>query len=92
VDPSTIPDPAVLAEYERALKASKDYERRYDLQFQLRRIDERAMCFVERLLAEQYTNSEEDRQKYEALLAASPVNEMRKERLLHLAPMHDWGH
>jgi len=44
VDPSTIPDPAVRAEYERALKASKDYEKWYDVQFQLRQIDERPCC------------------------------------------------
>lgn len=87
VDPSTIPDSAVRAEYERALKASKDYEKHYDIQFQLRRIDERAMRFIEWLLAERYTNSEE----FEALLAASPVNELRKERLRDLMPkpVHD---
>ena len=81
VDPATIPDPAVRAEYERALKASKDYEKWYDVQFQLRRIEERAMRFVELLLAEKYTNSEGDRQELEELLAASPVNDLRKERL-----------
>lgn len=92
VDPATIPDPAVRAEYERALKASKDYEKRYDVQFQLRRIDERAMRFVERLLAERYTNSEEDRQEFEELLAVSPVNELRKERLQALTPKHAREH
>lgn len=85
VDPATIPDPAVRAEYERALKASKDYEKRYDVQLQLRRIDERAMRFVERFLAERYTNSE-DRQEFEELLSASPVNDLRKEKLRALVP------
>lgn len=86
VDPSTIPDPAVRAEYERALKASKDYEKWCDVQFQLRQIDERAMRFVGRLLAERYTNSEGDKQEFDGLLAASPVNEQRKERLRGLMP------
>ncbi len=81
VDPLTIPDPAVRAEYERALKASKDYGKWYDVQFQLRRIEERAMRFVELFLAEKYTNSEGDRQELEELLAASPVNDLHKERL-----------
>ena len=45
------------------------------------RIEERAMRFVELLLAETDTNSEEDRQEFEELLAASPVDEPRKERL-----------
>ncbi|OKH47518.1 hypothetical protein NIES30_13760 [Phormidium tenue NIES-30] len=86
VDPATIPDPTVRAEYERALKASKDYERWYDVQFQLRQIDERAMRFVELFLAERYTRSGEDRQEFEALLAASPVSLLRQERLRAIAP------
>lgn len=86
VDPSTIPDPAARAEYERALKASKEYERWYDVQFQLRRLDERAMRFVELSLAAIYTNSEEDRQEFEEILAASPVNELRQQRLRDLLP------
>ena len=88
VDPATIPAPEVRAEYERALKASKDYEKWYDVQFQLRRIDERAMRFVELLLAERFTSSDEARQKLEELLAASPVNESRKERLRALISEH----
>lgn len=55
-DPSTIPDPAVRTEYERALKTNKDYEKAYGVQFQLRRIDERAMRFVERFPAERYAD------------------------------------
>jgi hypothetical protein len=86
VDPATIADPAVRAEYERALKASKDYEKRYDIQFQLRRIDERSMRFVERFLAERYTNSQEDRREFEELLAASPINDLRKDKLRALVP------
>lgn len=86
VDPATITDPAVRAEYERALKASKDYEKWYDVQFQLRGIDERAMRFVERLLADRYTNSEKDRQEFEELLSASRINDSRKKRLRSFFP------
>jgi hypothetical protein len=86
VDPSTIKDPSERAEYERALKASKDYAKWYDIQYQLRRIDERAMRFVELLLAGMYSNSEGDRQEFEDVLAASPVNEVRKEHLRALMP------
>ena len=92
VDPSTIPDPAVRAEYERALKASKEYETWYDVQFQLRQIDERAMRFVERLLAERYTESLADRQEFDQLLAASSVSEARKDRLRALIPEHARKH
>jgi hypothetical protein len=44
------------------------------------------MHFVELLLAGLYSNSEADRQAFEDLLAASPVNELRKERLRALMP------
>jgi hypothetical protein len=44
------------------------------------------MRFLERLLAERYTKSEGDRQEFEGLLAASPVNKLRKERLRALMP------
>src|SRR5450759_138617 len=52
VDPLAIPDPAVRAKYEQALKASKDKADRYRVQLQLRRIGERAMAAAGRLLAE----------------------------------------
>lgn len=81
VDPETIPDPAVRAEYLRALNAGKEYMKWYDIQYQLRGIDERAMHFVERFLAEQYTDSAADQQTFENLLVASPANEVRKQRL-----------
>ena len=81
VDPSTIPDPVARAQYEQALKASKDYDKWYRVQLQLQRIDERAMRFVGWLLAERYTDSPADRQEFEELLAASPMNDARKERL-----------
>ena len=86
VDPATIPDPVARAEYERALKASSDYEKWYGVQSELRRIDERAMRFLAWLLAERYTNSAKDRQEVEALLAASPVNDQRAEQLRALVP------
>jgi hypothetical protein len=81
VDPSTIPDPAERAEYERALKAGKEHEKWYDVQFQLRRIDERAMRFVERFVAGRYTDAPADRRELEELLAESSVAEERKKRL-----------
>lgn len=81
VDPATIPDPKVRAQYVQALKANKEENRRYFAQLQLRRIDERTMRFFGLLLADRYTNSEGDRQEFEELLAASPVNELRKKRL-----------
>ena len=91
VDPSTIQDPAVRAQYERALKANKEAHKRYYAQLQLRRIDDRAMRMVERLLAERYTNAAGDRQDFEGLLAASPVKEPRKERLRTLMPKPESG-
>ena len=85
VDPSTIPDPAERAEYERALRASKDYEKWYDVQFQLRQLDQRALLFVEWLLAERYTRSLADRQEFDELLASSSLSEARKKQIRALA-------
>ena len=86
VDPATIPDPVMRAEYERALKASKENEKRYDVQFQLRRISERAMRFVERFLAEKYSNSQADRQELEELLSGAPISDLRKKQLRSFFP------
>jgi len=86
VDPATIPDPEARAQYVQALKVNKDDNHRYFVQLQLRRIDERTMRFVELLLADRYTNSKGGRQEFEELLAASPVNELRKKRLRALVP------
>jgi hypothetical protein len=92
VDPATIPDPAVRAEYERALQASKDNAKRYDVQFQLRRIDERAMRFVERFMAERYSESQTDRQELEELLSAAPINDSRKKQLRSFFPGNGSSH
>jgi hypothetical protein len=83
IDPMTIPDPIERAEYERALKASRDYKWWYDLQYQLRRIEERAMRFLALFIAERYPDSPADRRELEKLLAESTVDEARKQRLRH---------
>ena len=89
VDPASISDPQERAKYIQALKENKTEIQRYSVQFELRRIDERAMRFVERLLADRYTNSEADRREFEELLASSSVNEQRKERLRALMAKPD---
>jgi len=81
IDPATIPDPQERAKYVQALKANKEENQHYFVQSELRHIDERAMRFVERLLADRYTNSTEDKREFEELLASSSINEQRKERL-----------
>ena len=86
VDPSAIKDPIERAEYLRALEASKDYAKWYDVQYQLRQIDERAMRIVALLLPGMYSNSAADRREFEDLLAASPVSESRKDQLRALMP------
>jgi hypothetical protein len=81
VDPASIPDPEERARYVQALKANKDARRQYSVQFDLRRIDERAMLFFGRFLTDRYNESEHDRTEFEGLLAASAVNEARKAQL-----------
>lgn len=86
VDPSTIADPVARAQYERTLKANKDYAKWYDVQDQLRRIDERSMRFVELFLSERYTDSPADRSELEELLSATPLSDVRKAQLQALMP------
>ena len=74
VDPETIEDPAVRAEYVRALKASKDYERHYSTQMQLRSIDERALGNFGVFLRDHDVDAA-------SALAAAPLSESRKQRL-----------
>jgi len=81
VNPASIPDPEARARYVQALQANKDAQHRYSVQLELRRIDERAMLFFERFVADRYGSSEQDRKELDELLAASPVNEARKEHV-----------
>jgi hypothetical protein len=85
VDPSTILDPNERAEYERALKASKEYERWYDVQFELRRIDARSIRFMEVWLNQNYQNSETDRREIDQLIETSGLGDVRKDQMRTLA-------
>jgi hypothetical protein len=85
VDPSTIPHPAVRAAYERALRQSREREREYRVQFELRRLDDRAMHLVALLLRGTYPDPM-DEQELDDLLAASPAEGSRKARVRALLP------
>ena len=86
VDPAAISDPVVRAQYEQALKASKDHANRYRTQLYLRRIDERAASAAGQLLSKKYAGSAADRREFEKLLVKSQVSDARKERLRALMP------
>jgi len=81
VDPSTIVNPDERAKYERELKASKDYERWYHLQYDLRRIDEQSIRFMEVWLAQHYRNFEADRRELDQVIETSRLSEVRKEQM-----------
>jgi len=81
VDPESIPDPNARAQYVQALKASEDYARWYDVQYQLRQIEARAMLFIRQILAERFPATQSGRQELEELLATSGLDDVRKERL-----------
>lgn len=76
VDPAAIPDPAARAAYQQALESGKEAERRFSIQFQLRRIEERALRHAAILLA-----GRRDRPEIDGLLAASRASESRKQQL-----------
>jgi hypothetical protein len=81
VDPLAIADPAVRAEYERALKANKNDRKAWDIQFQLRQIDERAMHHLARFVGEMGSQSGEVRRSFEDALARIPLTGPRKTRV-----------
>jgi len=85
VDPETIPDPKVRAQYVLDLQANNEAHHHFFTQLQLRRTDERAMRFLKPLLMYGFAGAEGGRQIFEAMLAASPVNAERKKRLRALA-------
>lgn len=81
VDPAGIPNPTERAEYERALKTSKEYAKWYDVQYQLREIERRAQQFLELFIAGRYADSAADRREIEDLLAEYSGDEERKQAL-----------
>jgi hypothetical protein len=81
VDPAAIADPQERARYVQALRDNKDQNRRYSVQDQLRRVDERAMRFFGRLLIDRYGGSPAGQREFEHLLAAAPLGGRRRERL-----------
>jgi hypothetical protein len=89
VDPETISDPDQRAEYVRLLKKSKEDARLWDIQFQLRRIEERAMYSIETLLTQRFSTSPASRQAGEELLAASTVTDARRQQLRALLTKQD---
>ncbi len=86
IDPAAIPDPAVRARYEQELKARRDYLKYCTVQFQLRRIDDRATASIGRFVERCYTSSPADRSEFEELLAAAPLSAARKHLLRKLKP------
>jgi hypothetical protein len=91
IDPASIPDPTMRARYEQQLKANKDYFKYHSVQFQLRRIDERATDFLKRFVNRCYTGQSKDREEFEAVLADPALSATRREMLRKLepAPPHD---
>jgi len=81
IDPAAILNPAMRARYEQELKARKDYLKYYTVQFQLRRIDERAMTGAKCLLAEMHGGSPSGRQVLEELFTSALLSDARKGRL-----------
>lgn len=86
IDPAAIDDTAARAQYEQALKASKDHAERYRVQHELRRIDADAMHAVETLARDRWTDSPENRKAFYDAVAAASVSESRKQRLRDLMP------
>jgi hypothetical protein len=81
IRPADIPDPAVRAEYEQALREAADKAERYRFQLELRRIDERAMAGLARFLAGAYSGPEASRDELGPVLAGASYGDRQRARL-----------
>ncbi|HEY7393090.1 MAG TPA: hypothetical protein VH640_31510 [Bryobacteraceae bacterium] len=81
IDPNSIPDPEVRAEYEAALEENERKVERYRLQIRLRRIDPRATSDVERSLIRHYTTSAVDQDELDGLIKSAKLSGARQKQL-----------
>jgi hypothetical protein len=81
VDPATIADPQRRAAYVAALKANKAARRRYFVQLELHRADERALRRLPPLLDCGFGRTPDGARDLEALLADFHLSKARQQRL-----------
>lgn len=84
IDPKSIPDPAVRAQYEAALKENRTQAEKYRIQLKLTRLNPRASKDVERFLTSNYSSSAVDQLELEHLLKQaklSPARQLQLEQL-----------
>jgi hypothetical protein len=81
VDPTSIADPRLRSEYERAISANQQKAKKYKLQSKLHQIDRRATTQIEAHLASTYSASPGDLAELDKLFDDSAVTTRRKASL-----------
>jgi hypothetical protein len=81
VDPETIADPAERAAYVRTLEERRLHAEWWDAQFQLRRLEERALRFAEHFLTGRYGDPAEARRELDEVLSIVPLGDALAARL-----------
>lgn len=90
VDPATITDPAIRARYERDLKTIREKLQRYNVQFELRGIEERTVDDLKLFAEACFTGSSADRREFEELLDTSSLSDVRRKKFRKLVRPGLW--
>jgi hypothetical protein len=90
LDPAAIADPVIRARYEQELRTNAEDWARYKVQFQLRRVEERAVDDLELLAENCFMGSSADRQEFAELTNASSLGKGRSKKLRKLLRPRRW--
>jgi len=90
VDPAAIADPAIRARYEQELKTNRENWVRYNVQFQLRGVEERAVDDLKLFAERCFAGSSANRQEYEQLLNTSSLSDRLKKKFRKLGRPRLW--
>ncbi len=85
-DPALIDDPKARAEYEKAIAANSAKIKHYNLQTQLRRLNDRIPPRVERFIRASYTSAIDDRQELRTAFEKYVTDAKRKAGLWKILP------
>ena len=90
VDPASISDPVIRAQYEQDLQTTRENRQRYNVQFELRGIEERAIDDLKLFAEACFTGSSAERREFQALVDASSLTDARKKSVRKAARGRLW--
>ena len=88
VDPKSIPEADVRAQYEAALAKNREKAETYRIQSRLRFLEERAKPDVEGFIRRNYSKSDSDRAELKALVEGAQIPPQERQRVLSIEASH----